>query len=198
MPERAVFLDRDGTINEEVGFLNNPDQLKLITGTAEALKLLNNMGFLTVVISNQSGIARGFLTEDRLLEINRELTTMLRESGAIIDKIYYCPHHPDAEISRYHRDCDCRKPNPGMLRRAAEELSVDLQKSFVIGDKISDLTAGFAAGCRTVLVLTGYGRKSQQRIGELSFAPDFIAQDLLDAARWIRRKTLEVSKTSSV
>ncbi len=197
MPERAVFLDRDGTVNEEVGFLNNPDQLKLIAGTPEAVKLLNNMDFLTIIVSNQSGIARGFLSETQLHQIHRRLKNMLREIGAIIDNIYYCPHHPEAEIFRYRKDCKCRKPKPGMLRRAAEEMEIDLQKSYLIGDKLSDLAAGFAAGCRTVLVLTGYGRKSQQGIGELDFAPDYIADNLLDAAEWIE-KTLEVLKTSSV
>lgn len=188
MPDRAVFLDRDGTINTEVNYLNNIDQLKLIDGTPEAIQILNNMSFRVIVITNQAAVARGFLSEDYLQKINQTLCNMLAEKDAKIDAIYYCPHHPTAGKGRYLQDCDCRKPRPGMLLQAAKAWQIDLTQSYVIGDKLSDLQAGQAAGCRTIMVLTGYGREHREKIPHAGPVPDYIAGDLLDAAKWIAQR----------
>lgn len=185
MSNRAVFIDRDGTLNVEVEYLNKIDQLKLIDGTVEALKLLQNKDFKRVVITNQSGIARGYLTERELYEIHAALNEMLRLQSVSVDAIYFCPHHPKKGIAPYLQHCDCRKPKTGMLQQAASDLGIDLSASFVIGDKPADVLAGQTAGCKTVLVLTGYGQQSLQKLDETGAKPDFIAKNLLDAVRWI-------------
>lgn len=174
----AVFLDRDGTINEEVGYLDNPADLRLIPGAAEAIRLLNDAGVPVIVVTNQAGIGRGYFSEARVKAIHERLAKLLAAHGAHLNAIYYCPHHPDD-------GCDCRKPNPGMLKRAAEEHGIDLGRSFVVGDKVSDVEAGRRAGCRTVLVLTGYGTEAQEMFKRLDFQPNFTARDLLEAVRWI-------------
>jgi D-glycero-D-manno-heptose 1,7-bisphosphate phosphatase len=185
MLDRCVFLDRDGTINEEVNYLSDPDQLRLIGGAAEAIKRLNGGGFKVVVITNQAGIARGYFSEATLQQIHRELEKMLRAQEAHIDAIYYCPHHPTAGIGVYKIDCNCRKPKPGLLERAARELNLDLRQSFVVGDKSADLQAGNAVGCRAILVRTGYGRESEMEMANGEFLPEHVADDLLEASRWI-------------
>jgi D-glycero-D-manno-heptose 1,7-bisphosphate phosphatase len=185
MANRCVFLDRDGTINEEVNYLSHPEQLRLIAGAAEAIKSLNQAGFKVVVVTNQAGVARGYFTEQTVREIHAALERMLGEQGAAVDAIYYCPHHPAAGIGIYRQECNCRKPNPGMLERAARELNIDLGESFVVGDKISDLEAGFAVGCRNILVQTGYGLESTNEFSGAAWRPEFVADDLLEAARWI-------------
>jgi len=174
----AVFLDRDGTINEEVGYLSEPEELHLIPGAAEAIRLLNRAGVLAIVVTNQSGVGRGYFSEARVKAIHEQLAMQLAAYGAHLDAIYYCPHHPD-------KGCDCRKPKPGMLKRAAEEHSIALDRSFAVGDKVSDLEAGRRAGCRTVLVLTGYGMEARKAFKHSDFQPDYIARDLLGAVRWI-------------
>jgi len=185
MGQRGVFLDRDGTINEEVEYLSNVDQLKLIDGVTEAIRLLNNAGYKVVVITNQSGIARGYITEAQVKTIHTELEKMLQKENAYIDGIYYCPHHPDADVDAYKVDCDCRKPKRGMLEQAAKDLDIDLKNSFVIGDKLSDLGAGAAAGCRKILVRTGYGKEMEKELPNASFHADHIADDVLKAVKWI-------------
>jgi len=174
----AVFLDRDGTINQEVEYLDDPQELRLIPGAAEAIRLLNEAGVPAIVVTNQAGVGRGYFLEARVKAIHQQLAKELAMHGAYLDAIYYCPHHPD-------EGCACRKPNPGMLKRAAEEHGIDLGQSFIVGDKVSDLEAGCRAGCRTVLVLTGYGAEAQEAFKRSDFQPDFTARDLLEAARWI-------------
>jgi D-glycero-D-manno-heptose 1,7-bisphosphate phosphatase len=185
MSNRAVFLDRDGTINEEVNYLSQPEQLRLIDGAAEAIKRLNQAGWKVVVVTNQAGIARGYFSEAALRQIHLELEKIFRAQGAHIDAIYYCPHHPTAGIGIYKADCDCRKPKPGLLERAASELQIDLRRSFVVGDKRSDLEAGYAVGCRKVLVRTGYGIESEKEFFGHAWQPEFIADNLPAAAQWI-------------
>lgn len=185
MPHRCVFLDRDGTINEEVSYLSRPDQLRLIAGAAEAIKQLKHAGLKVVIVTNQAGVARGYFSEPALQQIHLELEKMLRAQEAHIDAIYYCPHHPTAGIGVYKINCSCRKPKPGLLERAARELSLDLHQSFMAGDKPADLQAGEVVGCRTILVRTGYGLESEKELTGGEFQPDHIADDLLEASRWI-------------
>ncbi len=185
MLDRCVFLDRDGTINEEVNYLSRPDQLRLVAGAAEAIKRLKHAGLKVVIITNQAGVARGYFSEPALQQIHLELEKMLRAQDAHIDAIYYCPHHPTAGIGVYKIDCNCRKPKPGLLERAARELNLDLRQSFIVGDKPADLKAGDTVGCRTILVRTGYGLESENELAGGEFQPDHIADDLLEAARWI-------------
>ncbi len=182
---KAVFIDRDGTLNREVDFLSEPEQLQLIEGTVEALKLLKNLGYKLVVITNQSGIARGYFTEADLHKIHSTLQEMLKANGVELDAIYYCPHHPSEGSAPYVQKCDCRKPLPGMILAAAELLQIDLSKSYMIGDKLSDIETGKNAGCRTILVQTGYGLKSVQQLGDTDIQPDWICANLLAAAQCI-------------
>ncbi len=182
----AVFLDRDGTLNEEAGYLNHVDRMKLIDGAAEAVLMLKRRGLKTIVVTNQAGVARGYFPEELLPRLHDRLQALLKEQGAELDAIYCCPHHPDVGEPPYRQDCDCRKPKLGMIRRAERELLVDAQRSYMVGDKISDVEFGRRAGCRTILVLTGYGRgELEYNRSGLNGEPDYIAQDVLDAAKWI-------------
>ena len=182
----AVFLDRDGTLNEESGYLNHVDRLKLIDGAAEAVALLGRHGLKTIVVTNQSGVARGYFPETLLPRLHDKLQELLIERGSQLDAIYYCPHHPDVGEPPYRRDCECRKPKLGMIRKAEKEFSVDARKSYMVGDKISDVEFGRRAGCKTVLLLTGYGKGELEHNREqLDGDPDHVAADILDAAKWI-------------
>ncbi len=151
----AVFLDRDGTINEEQEYLYRKEECHFLPNVKEAVKRLNEAGYLVVVVTNQSGIARGYYTESDLEELHAYMEKEFATSGAKIDGWYFCPHHPDFMANA--KECDCRKPLPGMLLTAADELGIDLPSSWIVGDKIVDLEAGIAAGCRSILVRTGYG-----------------------------------------
>lgn len=154
---RGVFLDRDGTLNEDLDYIQKPGDLHLIAGVGSAVQRLNACGLVICVISNQSGIARGFLTEKDLVPIHKKLEDELAREGGTIDRIYYCPHHPTEGTAPYKGVCNCRKPKIGMLLRGAEEFGIDLTRSFVVGDSVVDMQAGNTATARTILVLTGYG-----------------------------------------
>jgi D-glycero-D-manno-heptose 1,7-bisphosphate phosphatase len=180
----GVFIDRDGTLNEERDFLKRPEDLRLVDGAGDAVRILNELGVVTCVISNQSGIARGYLTEKDLSMIHSALVEKLRADGARLDRIYYCPHHPTEGFPPYRIDCDCRKPKPGMLKTAQQEFNLDLSRSFVVGDKLDDIGAGKAVGATTILVLTGYGRLSHEMTKE-GIAPDQIVPSLREAAEVI-------------
>ena len=185
----AVFLDRDGVINEEVGYLDNLDKLKIIPGAYEAIKLINKSGMKAVVITNQAGVAKGLFTEDFVRETNYHLQKILREQEAYINNFYYCPHHPTEGEEPYRRICDCRKPPPGMLVQAARDLNIDLTKSYLVGDRFNDMEAATKAGVKGILVKTGYASELLQDDGpdkaKPENKPDFIAADILDAVRWI-------------
>ncbi|HVK18849.1 MAG TPA: HAD family hydrolase [Fimbriiglobus sp.] len=155
--DEAVFLDRDGTLIEEVNYLSRVEQVRLIPGAAAAVRRVNEAGVRVVVVTNQAGVARGYFPESRVAEVHAHLSALLSEQGAHMDAYYYCPHHAAEGVGAFRVDCDCRKPKPGMLRAAAADLGLDLTRSWMIGDKVCDLKAGAAAGCRTVLVQTGYG-----------------------------------------
>jgi D-glycero-D-manno-heptose 1,7-bisphosphate phosphatase len=185
MLNRAVFLDRDGTINEEVVHLVHESDLALIEGAAEGIALLKDAGFKVVIVTNQSVVARGRISEAKLRQIHLALTELLSAGGARFDAIYYCPHHPEEGGGDYTVSCDCRKPMPGMLLQASRELEIDLQRSYMVGDNFSDLDAGRAAGCREILVRTGHGSRSESMIDRRAPRPDYVADDLLDASRWI-------------
>ena len=179
MMQRAVFLDRDGVINKDPPhYAHRLDQLELIPRSDVAIKLLNDLGYLVIVISNQSGVARGYYTEDQISLFNNTLINEIQKKGGNIDAIYYCPHHPYAIIEKYKKNCNCRKPQPGMILQAAQEYNIDLKKSFVVGDKLSDIEAGKNAGCQTILVLTGHG---SDEVLKIKTGDCFISSDLFDA-----------------
>ena len=180
----AVFLDRDGVINEEVEYLAHPDELLLIPGAARAIRYLNEAKCPVIVVTNQSAVARGLIPEERVGEIHTALGHLLAREGAHVDRFYYCPHHPTAGQGVYLRSCDCRKPRPGLLLRAHGDLAVDLPKSFLVGDKVSDLRAGRAVGATTILVRTGYGEQLARAWPE-PWQPDHIARDLEHAVLWL-------------
>ena len=182
----GVFLDRDGTVTEEVGYVNHPSRLALIPGAAEAIRTLNQAGIPVLLATNQAGVARGYFTEELVKEVLKRLVELLAVQGARLDALYYCPHHPSVGPAPYRRECDCRKPKPGMLLRGAQEFGLDLGRSFVVGDKISDVEFAHKAGARGVMVLTGYG------LGEYTYQrqdwkdqPDFIAPGLPEAVEWM-------------
>src|SRR5262245_33354588 len=175
MPREAVFLDRDGTLIEEVNYLAEPEQVRLIAGAADAVRSLNDAGGLVVVVTNQAGVARGLFPESRVHAVHERLTALLAEHGARLDGFYYCPHHPSEGVGEYRRECDCRKPKPGLLRVAARELDIDLSRSWMIGDKVTDAQAGAAAGCRTILVRTGHGRELPAELPLASVVDDITA-----------------------
>jgi D-glycero-D-manno-heptose 1,7-bisphosphate phosphatase len=181
--ERAVFLDRDGTIIEDVGYLDDCSRMKFLPGAVESIRLLNKSGYKVIIVTNQAGIARGYFSEEKLKEINARMLEKMAGQGAHIDKIYYCPHHIEGSIEEYKKECSWRKPNPGMLEAAAREYDLDIANSFMIGDKINDIEAGHRAGCRTIL-LTG-----QEWPDARDDAPkaDKIADSLYDAVLWIRK-----------
>jgi len=186
MKDAAVFLDRDGTLNEEGGYINHVDRFRLIEGAAEAVVLLKSHGMKTVVVTNQAGVAQGYYPETHLTRLHEKLKALLKNEDAELDAIYYCPHHPSIGEPPYRQDCDCRKPKLGMIRKAEEELSVDARKSYMVGDKISDVEFGRRAGCKSILVLTGYGKgELEYNRDKLNGEPDYIAEDILDAAKWI-------------
>ena len=158
-PQKAIFLDRDGTINKYVGFLRSPSEFELLPGVADAVRLINESGYLAIVVTNQPVIARGEVTVSELQVIHDKLETLLGHEGAYVDGLYYCPHHPDkgfeGEVKELKFDCDCRKPKPGLILRAAEDFNIRLEDSWMIGDGKNDVKAGQAAGCRTVLIKYG-------------------------------------------
>jgi D-glycero-D-manno-heptose 1,7-bisphosphate phosphatase len=183
MARPAVFLDRDGTVLRERDYLTSAHEMRLLPGAGAAIRRLNEAGFAVVVITNQSGIARGLLSERDLDHMHQVLRRRLARSGAQLDGIYYCPHHPEAPLRRYRRRCGCRKPAPGLLRRAARELNLDLPRSFAIGDSPRDLEAGRRAGCRAILVRTGYGMLTETTVDHRAF--DHAADDLPAAVTWM-------------
>lgn len=188
MAERAVFLDRDGTLNEEVGFVTDVGSLRLFPWAAEAVRLINGAGFRVIVLTNQSGIARGYLTEADIAAIHDQLHRDLQEQGARLDAIYYCPHHPEATVAAYRQQCRCRKPLPGMVEWAEREFELDLTRSYFVGDKYMDVELAHAVGARGILVLTGYGRAEYEAGRHLwRRPPDHIAPTLLEAVHWILR-----------
>ncbi len=186
MTKPAIFMDRDGTVSHEVGYVNHPSRFRLYPWTVDAVRLVNRAGWLAVLVTNQAGVARGYFPESMIDEVHGRLRAALEGGAASFDAIYVCPHHPSVGEPPYRRDCDCRKPRPGMLRRAEAELGADLARSWVVGDRHGDLQLAWNAGARAALVQTGYGR------GEVEYEaprwrrpPDLVAAHLLEAVERI-------------
>jgi D-glycero-D-manno-heptose 1,7-bisphosphate phosphatase len=182
---RAIFMDRDGTVSDEVGYLNHVSRLRVFPWAARAIRTVNESPLLAILVTNQAGVARGYFKEEMIGAVHDRLVEELERDGARLDAIYYCPHHPTAGEPPYRQDCRCRKPRPGLLLQAAEEHALDLARSYVIGDKYTDVQLAHAVGASAVLVLTGYGR------GEYEYErqkwprePEHVAETLLDAVEW--------------
>lgn len=181
--EKAVFLDRDGTINREVDVLRSACELRILRGAAKAIRALNKLGFLVVVITNQAVVARGWIKEKGVDRIHAVLVNRLKKRGAQIDAIYYCPHHPQANLKKYRLRCRCRKPNIGMILKAAKKLGIKIRGSFMVGDTTRDILAGKRARLKTILVKTGYGGEDGYH---KNVKPDYVAKNLLEAVRIIK------------
>ncbi len=186
MKRRAVFMDRDGTISEEIGYVNHPDRYRPFPYAAEAVRLLNDLGWLAVLVTNQAGVARGYFSEDMIGKVHSVLNEELERGGARLDAIYYCAHHPSVGDPPYRLDCDCRKPKPGLILRAANDLDIDLAQSWMIGDRHSDVQLAVNAGVKSAFVLSGYGRGEWefQRTG-WAHQPDLVGDDLLAVIKTI-------------
>jgi D-glycero-D-manno-heptose 1,7-bisphosphate phosphatase len=182
----AVFIDRDGTLAHEVGYINHVSRFRLYPFAVDAVRLINRSGWLAILVTNQAGVARGYFPESLVDQVHALLRAALTAGDAHLDGIYYCPHHPSVGAAPYRRECDCRKPRPGLLNKAAAELGIDLARSFMIGDRMIDLETAWNAGARGILVKTGYG------LGELGYQapharrhPDLLAENLLEAAKLV-------------
>jgi D-glycero-D-manno-heptose 1,7-bisphosphate phosphatase len=175
---KAIFMDRDGTISEEIGYMYDAALYKPFPWAGSAVRRINQSGMKAILITNQSGVGRGYFDEALVHRVHDLLTAELARSNARLDAIYYCPHHPEA-------DCGCRKPQPGMLIRAKEELSIDLGQSWVIGDKHLDVETAYAVGAKSVLVLTGYGQDEYEKYKTAELQPTYIAKNLIDAVEAI-------------
>ena len=175
---RAVFLDRDGTLNEETGYLHRIEDFRWLPGAIDAVRALKRNGWRVVLITNQAGIGRGYYTEQDLAALHDHLEAALAHAGAGLDAVYYCPHHPEA-------GCRCRKPGALLYEQAARDLDIDFAASYAVGDKLADLIPARRLGCRTILVQTGYGRQELARARAEGFPIDWVADDLAAAAAWI-------------
>lgn len=183
MKRRAAFIDRDGTLSEEVGYVNHPTRFRLFPYAADAIKKLHDHGWLVIVITNQAGVARGYFSEEMVITVHEILSAQLKSAGTFVDGIYYCAHHPTVGDAPYRLDCDCRKPKPGLIKRAEKDFDLDLSKSWMIGDRYSDIELAHNAGTRSIFVMSGYGRgewETQRQSWKRQ--PDVVAEDLLEAA----------------
>jgi D-glycero-D-manno-heptose 1,7-bisphosphate phosphatase len=183
---RAIFMDRDGTLSHEVGYVNHVSRFRLYSWSVDAVRLINRSGFLAVVVTNQAGVARGYFPESVIHEVHASLIASMQAGGARLDAIYFCPHHPTVGEAPYRLDCECRKPKPGLLKRAESELGVDLARSWVIGDRLGDVELAWKVGARGALVKSGYG------LGEWTYhapgrpkPPDLVAEHLFGAVERI-------------
>ena len=188
MTRPAVFLDRDGTLIEERGYLDRLDMLEIFPFSADAIRLLNRAGYATVVITNQAAIGRGIIDEPFLDEVHRALDSRLAPAGAAPDAYYFCPHHPDEAVGRFRTTCRCRKPGPGMIEQAVADLDLDPARSFMVGDRWIDVAAGHAAGTKALLVRTGHGAHEADTAPAGAHA-DAILNNLMEAAGWILRNS---------
>ena len=185
MGQPAVFVDRDGTINEQMGYINHPSRFVILPGVPEAIRLLNSNDFLVIVVSNQSGVAWGYFPIDLVHKVHDELKRILNKNNCTVDGIFFCPHHSQGTVPEYRLECDCRKPKTGLIKQAQEVFDIDMSSSYVIGDRYSEIELANRLNLKGVLVKTGYGRGEVKYILPGKPQPDYIAEDLLDAAKWI-------------
>jgi D-glycero-D-manno-heptose 1,7-bisphosphate phosphatase len=189
MQNIGIFIDRDGTISEEVGYINHLSRFHVYPWAAEAIRNLNLKGLKAIVVTNQAGVARGYFEESLIHEVHEKLRDEMKRFGAYLDAIYYCPHHPSAGKPPYRLDCDCRKPKPGMLLRAADEFKIDIKHSYMIGDRYSDIELAHNAGTHSILVLSGYGLgEYEYHRKEWKVQPDWVAKNLLEASEIILKQ----------
>jgi D-glycero-D-manno-heptose 1,7-bisphosphate phosphatase len=182
----AIFLDRDGTLSHEIGYVNHLSRFRLLPYAIDAVRLINGSGRLAILVTNQAGVARGYFPESLIHDVHARVRASLAEGGARLDGIYVCVHHPTVGAPPYRRDCDCRKPRPGLLRQAEQELGADLARSWMIGDRHGDLAVAWAAGARAALVKTGYGRgELEWHAAEWPRPPDLVAENVLEAVERI-------------
>lgn len=192
---QAVFIDRDGTISEEVGYINHTSRFRLFPYAAAAIEQLHEAGYLAILVTNQAGVARGYFSEDMVKAVHQRMTEELEASGATLDAVYYCAHHPSVGELPYRYDCDCRKPKPGLLLRAASDFNLNLTNSWMVGDRYSDVELARNAGVKSVLVLSGYGRGEwEHQRDNWTILPDLVAEDLLEAVSLIRSLDVVTSK----
>ncbi len=188
MADKAIFLDRDDTLIEDPGYISDPEQVKIIDGVPEALIQLKSLGYKLIVVSNQSGVARGIVTEKKLEQIHDRMKQLLAEKNAYLDKIYYCPYHPDGIVPKYRKESNCRKPNPGMFLRAYAEMKIDLGQSWCIGNSSRDIEAGTKAGCKTILIDSPYRVKQKDsRDSQSNITPDYKAVNIKEAINIIKK-----------
>jgi len=186
MKRPAVFIDRDGTISEEVGYVNHPSRFRLFPYSSEAIRILNESGWLAILVTNQAGVARGYFSEDVIKQIHQQLESALHEESARLDAIYYCAHHPSIGEPPYRFDCDCRKPKTGLIDRAAADFEIDLERSWMVGDRYGDIELARNAGLHSALVLSGYGRGEwEYQRDSWKLEPEVVAENLLEAAKVI-------------
>jgi D-glycero-D-manno-heptose 1,7-bisphosphate phosphatase len=188
----AVFIDRDGTVNEQMGYINHLSRFIMLPGVPEAIGLLNKNGFLAIIVSNQSGVARGYCPIELVHEVHDSLTASLKDKGASLDGIFFCPHHPLGIVPEYTSECNCRKPRTGLIDQACKLLEIDLARSYVVGDRCLDMELAHRSGLKGILAKTGYGLGEIEHILPGSVhKPVHIAEDLFDAVCWIldREKT---------
>ncbi len=186
MKRPAVFMDRDGTVNEQMGYINDIRRFVLLPGSAKAIRLLNQHGFLAIIVSNQSGVARGYFPIDLVYEVHDHLKMLLKREGAFLDGIFFCPHYLGGKVPEYSRSCDCRKPRSGLIDQACREFSINMAHSYMIGDRSTDMELAFRSGLKGILIKTGYGLGDLKYIVPSSpYQPFHVAEDLLDAVESI-------------
>lgn len=186
MKRPAVFIDRDGTISEEVGYVNHSSRFKLYPYSFEAIKLLNDEDWLAIVITNQAGVARGYFSEDVVKQIHEQMMRTMTDASARLDAIYYCAHHPTVGEPPYRLDCICRKPKPGLIERAASDFEIDLASSWMVGDRHSDIELAHNAGIKSAFVLSGYGLGEwEYQRAEWKYQPDLVSENLLESVKQI-------------
>jgi len=199
MKRRAVFIDRDGTLSEEVGYINHVSRFRLFPYASSAIKHLNENGWLAIVITNQAGVARGYFSEDTIHAVHDAMTNELKRKGAQLDAIYYCAHHPSVGEPPYRLDCDCRKPKPGLISRAVKDFGINLEESWMVGDRYSDVELARNAGINSMFVMSGYGRGEwEHQRPNWTEQPDLVAEDLLGAVRLIVSGSAECADLSAL
>ncbi|MDB9822862.1 HAD family hydrolase [Deltaproteobacteria bacterium] len=189
MKRPTVFIDRDGTINEQMGYINHLSRFNILPGVSKAISLLNEKGFLAIVVTNQSGVARGYFPMEFIHEVHSFMKASLGKDGANIDGIFFCPHYPKGKVPEYSCECQCRKPGTGLIDKARETFDIDMSRSYVVGDHFTDLELAERCDLDGIMVKTGYGLGEVEYIlPQMPAKPVYIAEDLLDAVNWIIKK----------